>query len=73
MTPRAPAVWDVLWEWSDYASLAVVPDLDESPASCEEITELLNALRQAVTEFQQRPAAPPPADKKVVGRSEHPA
>ncbi len=146
LTPLGQAVWDVLWEWSDYASLAVVPDLpaeglhnarkaldvppderilalldftgdeddcsrsllfgsrgiychakeegketpaaipyeefprrsfvnhgravylgdgqklkpdlDESPASCEEITELLNALRQAVTEFQQRLASP---------------
>jgi serine/threonine protein kinase len=30
------------------------PDLDESPASCEEITELLNALSKAIADFQQR-------------------
>jgi hypothetical protein len=32
------------------------PDLDESPADCEQITELLTALRKAVVDLEQRPA-----------------
>ena len=32
------------------------PDLDEGPADCEQIAELLTALRKAVVDLAQRPA-----------------
>jgi hypothetical protein len=32
------------------------PGLDESPADCEQITQLLSALRKAVVDLEHRPA-----------------